>query len=101
MILMWSVTHDFLRNSASVSLPLVLRASSNMESMPLSLSTFCRPIHLLVASQDNLLEQSKHSECITYAQAGSVLFEQRLAVIRGGVATQVLCLVFSHVTAPI
>lgn len=39
---MQSVIHDFLRNSASVSLPLVLRASSNMASMPRSLRTFCK-----------------------------------------------------------
>lgn len=34
--------HDFLRNSASVSLLPLFRASSTMASMPRSLRTFCK-----------------------------------------------------------
>lgn len=51
MITMLSMIHDFLRNSASVSLPLVLRASSSIASMPLSLRTFYRSRIILVTCQ--------------------------------------------------
>lgn len=76
---MQSLTHDFLRNSESVSLPL-FRASSSIVSMPLSLRAFYQAVieELAMNWMDIELEMATS---ITHVQAGFVFLEQFLAVI--------------------
>lgn len=65
---------------ASVSRLLSL-ASSSIVSMPRSLSAFCHDLATKLVR--------KHR--VTYAQTALVLLEQRLALIRDGIATQKFC----------